>query len=291
MENIIEVRDLSKSYKEFSLKEVSFNVRRGYITGMIGPNGAGKTTIINLIMNLINRDSGTIKIFGEDNRENEVEIKQRIGFVYDTPYFYEDIKLKTISSVIAPFYRKWNEDKYRSLIKEFQLPLDKKFKDLSRGMKSKFALAIALSHEAELIIMDEPTSGLDPVFRRELLDILSDIIQDENKAVLFSTHITSDLERTADYITFINDGKLIFSSEKDEVINNWGIIKGSDDILKNEYGKLIKGYRKTDYGVEALTDKMDKAKESFDASVVIETAALEDIMYFMKKGARNAGTD
>ena len=242
MENILEINDLQKNYKNFSLNNITFSLPAGYICGMIGPNGAGKTTIIKAIMNLIPRDGGTINVFGMDNIINEVDIKARIGFVYDNPDFYQDSKLKTIRSVVAPFYKQWDNNKFSDFMDSFQLPLNQKFKTLSQGMKMKFWLAIALSHNADLILLDEPTSGLDPVFRREFLEMLSEIIQDEKKSVLFSTHITSDLERIADYITFIMNGNLVFSKPKDEILEEWGIVKGGDELLNNEYKKFHKGF-------------------------------------------------
>ncbi|MDQ1353611.1 MAG: type transport system ATP-binding protein, partial [Acidobacteriota bacterium] len=176
MENILEIKSLRKEYKGFTLNDISFALPYGYIMGLIGPNGAGKTTTIKLIMNLLRRNNGEIKIFGKDNREHEMEIKSRIGFVYDTPTFYEHLTLKQMKTIIAPFYKSWDEAMFQRYMKEFELSLKAKVRTLSRGMHMKFALALALSHHAELIIMDEPTSGLDPVFRRELLDILSALI-------------------------------------------------------------------------------------------------------------------
>ena len=224
MEYAIEIQGLKKKYKGFFLDDVSFNVPQGYIMGLIGPNGAGKTTIIKLIMNLIKRNAGEIRVFGKDNIQHEAEIKARIGFVYDVPPFFEDVRLKDLKSAIAPFYVKWNDKIFLKIAEEFDLNLEKKFKKVSHGMKMKFALALALSHEADLILMDEPTAGLDPVFRFELLDRLSALIQDEKKTVLFSTHITSDLERIADFITFINDGHIIFSTDKDDILDNWNLL-------------------------------------------------------------------
>lgn len=285
MSNILEITGLNKKYKDFLLNDISFSLPRGYICGMIGPNGAGKTTIIKLIMNLIRRDSGEIKVFGLDNITNEVEIKSKIGFVYDSPDFYSDAKLSSIKSIVAPFYTEWNDDKFAELAKSFDLPLGKKFKSLSQGMKMKFWLAIALSHNADLILLDEPTAGLDPVFRREFLEILSDIIQDENKSILFSTHITSDLDRIADYITFIMDGCLVFSKTKEEVFDNWGVVKGSDEILKPEHKSIIKGYKKTNFGVEALTSDISAAQQIFTGNTVFEKITLEDIMFYMKKNS------
>jgi len=218
----LEVRNLRKRYKGFTLDGVSFTVPAGTIMGLVGANGAGKTTIIKLILNLVRRDGGAIEVFGRDLLAHEKEIKARIGFVHETPAFVEDAHLKDLVAAVAPFYPKWDGSLFRSLATEFGLPLDKKFKKLSHGMKMKFSLALA--HGADLLILDEPTSGLDPVFRRELLERLSEILQDEGKAVLFSTHITSDLEKTADYITFIHDGALVFSLPKDDVRDSWAVI-------------------------------------------------------------------
>jgi len=211
MSNALEIKSLRKAYKGFALKDVSFVLPKGSIMGLVGPNGAGKTTIIKLILNLVARQAGEIKVFGLDNLADEKAVKTRIGFVHETPALVEDVALKDIASATAPFYPRWDNALFQSLLAEFELPPGQKFKKLSHGMKMKFSLALALCHDADLLVLDEPTSGLDPVFRRELLERLSGVIQDEGKAVLFSTHITSDLERTADYITLIHDGAVVFS--------------------------------------------------------------------------------
>lgn len=288
MENILEIKSLRKEYnKGFTLNNISFALPYGYIMGLIGPNGAGKTTTIKLIMNLLRRNSGEIKIFGKDNREHEMEIKSRIGFVYDTPTFYEHLTLKQMKSIIAPFYKSWDEAIFQRYMKEFELSLKAKISTLSRGMHMKFALALALSHHAEFIIMDEPTSGLDPVFRRELLDILSSLIQDERKSILFSTHVTSDLERIADYITFIHKGEVVFSRTRDEVFENYGIVKGGKELLTAENDSLFTGVREHQYGIEALTSNLPEARKKFKDGVVIEKATLEDIMFYTGKGGGN----
>jgi len=287
MENIIEIKSLRKEYDGFTLEDVSFELPYGYIMGLIGPNGAGKTTTIKLIMNLLRRNSGEINVFGKDNLEHEMEIKSRIGFVYDTPTFYEHLNLKQMKSIIAPFYTNWDEAMFQGYIREFELPLKRKIKALSRGMLMKFALAIALSHHAELIIMDEPTSGLDPVFRRELLDILSALIQDEKKSILFSTHVTSDLERIADYITFINKGKVVFSRTRDEILESYGVVKGGKELLREENNGLFAGLREHKYGFEALTPNLQEARRKFKTGAVIEKATLEDIMFYTGKGGGN----
>ena len=284
MENVLEVKSLRKEYKDFALKDISFRLPRGFIMGLIGPNGAGKTTIIKLIMNLIRRKAGEIKVFGMDNREHEAEIKSRIGFVYEVPCFFEDVLLKDIKASFAPFYVKWDENVFLALMEEFELPMTKKFKHLSQGMKTKFALALALSHDADFIIMDEPTTGLDPVFRRELLEKLSRMIQDEKKSVLFSTHITSDLDRIADYITFIRDGEIVLSCDKDELLENWGIVRAGRELLDDEYRPYFKSIRAGEYGVNALTSNAREARKKFPSDVVIEKPTLEDLMVFMEEG-------
>lgn len=220
MNNVLDIKDLRKDYGDFCLQDISFSLPEGYIMGLIGPNGAGKTTTIKLIMNLIKKNGGIIEIFGKDSIDHEVEVKSKIGFVYDNPNYYDHLNLRQIKNIIAPFYSTWDEAGFMNLADKFNLPLRKVIKKFSRGMVMKAAIAIALSHHADFIIMDEPTSGLDPVFRRELLELLHELLQSEKKSILFSTHITSDIEKIADFITFILDGKIIFSSRKDEVLEN-----------------------------------------------------------------------
>lgn len=287
MDNILEVKNLTKKYKGFKLDNVSFQLQKGYIMGFIGPNGAGKSTTIKLIMNLIKKNAGEIKILGLDNIKNEKEIKQRIGFVYDENYFYEELNLINMKNIIAPFYKNWNDKAFNKYISDFNLPIKKKIKELSKGMKMKYSLAIALSHEAELIIMDEPTSGLDPVFRSEILDILYSIIQDENKGILFSTHITTDLEKIADYITFLNNGKIIFSDSKDNTLENYSIVKGDKLLLDGDTKKYFVGIRENSFGFEALTNNVEKVKRLFKNNALIEKASLDDIMIYTVRGYEN----
>lgn len=279
MENILEIKNLNKSYEGFSLKDVSFSLKPGFVMGFIGPNGAGKSTTIKLIMNLVKKDSGTINIFGKDNIDNEKEIKSKIGFVYDENYYYEDLTIKDMKNILSPFYKNWDNKIFDKYIKEFKLPSSKKIKDLSKGMKMKFSLAIALSHKAELIIMDEPTAGLDPVFRSELLDILYGIIQDENVSIFFSTHITNDLEKIADYITFINNGEIVFSQPKDKVLEDYAIIKGKKELLDSDIRKEFIAIRENSFGFEGLTNS-NNIKKLFNGEVIIERPSLEDIMVY-----------
>lgn len=288
METILEVKSVGRSYPGFDLKDISFSLPRGFIMGLIGPNGAGKTTIIKLIMNLLRKNNGEIRVFGLDHIKNEVEIKSRIGFVYDTPTFYEHLNLLQMKAIIAPFYKTWDDGKFKSLLRNFDLPPRKKIKTLSRGMKMKFALALALSHEAELIIMDEPTSGLDPVFRRELLDILHGLIENEQKSVLFSTHITSDLERVADFITFINRGELVFSDSKEQILESYGVIRAGKNKISMSGGlaRHVRGYRESEFGIEILTNDLAASKDILIEGVVAERASLEDIIFLTGKGLK-----
>ena len=295
MEYLLELQGVRKTYPGFTLDNVSFRIPRGYIMGLIGPNGAGKTTIIKIIMNLISKEAGDVSVFGMDHARFEDKIKSRIGFVYETPPCYNYLRLKDFASLTAGFYRQWDEKCFRRMADEFDLPLRKKIKNLSRGMKMKFAIALALSHHAELVVMDEPTSGLDPVFRREFLEILSDLLQDGDTSILFSTHITSDLERIADYITLIDNGTVLFSEEKDVILERWAIVRGGNDVFptepKSEEGApvpLFQGYRISEYGFEALTANRKQVQWRFGDQVVVERARLEDILYYLVEG-RKAG--
>lgn len=278
--NIMEIANLSKSYKDFSLKGINITLEKGYIMGFIGPNGSGKSTTIKLIMNLIKKDSGEIKIFGLDNESNNISIKERIGFVYDENYFYEELTVKEMKNVIRPFYSKWDEGTFNSYVKDFGLPLNKEIKHLSKGMKMKFSLAIALSHQAELLIMDEPTSGLDPLIRAELLDVLQSLLQDENKSIFFSTHITSDLDKVADFITFIHNGEIILSQAKDEILEEHCIVKGKIKQLNTHNQGNFIGIKQNSFGFEGLSTNKREIMKQFGDSVMIEKPTLEDIMVY-----------
>lgn len=287
MENILEVSNLKKEYDNFKLNNINFSLERGYIMGFIGPNGAGKSTTIKLIMNLIARDGGDVKIFGVDNIKNEVAVKDRIGFVYDENYYYEELSIEKMKSIVAPFYTRWDERTFNKYIKEFGLNPKTKIKELSKGMKTKFSLAVALSHNAELIVMDEPTSGLDPVFRQEILEILLNIIQDERKSIFFSTHITTDLEKIADYITFIDKGNIVFSKTKDDIMNEYKIVKGGLDVLNDSNKREFIGIKENSFGFEALTNDVEKIKKIFKGDVLFEKPSLEDIMIYSVKQNNN----
>ncbi|MEW9121112.1 MAG: ABC transporter ATP-binding protein [Thermotaleaceae bacterium] len=284
MESILELEGICKSYKDFNLNNISFELKKGYIMGFIGPNGSGKTTTIKLVMNLIKRDAGNIRVFGMDSIEHEASIKNRIGFVYDENYFFEELTLLEMKNIIVPFYKNWDEQVFLKYIADFNLPLKNKIKTLSKGMRMKYSLALALSHHAELIIMDEPTSGLDPIFRNELLGILASLMEDENKGILFSTHITTDLDKIADYITFIHKGEIVFTLPKEEISDNYGIVKGRKELLDSDLRKEFVGMRESNYGFEGLTKNMTSMKKRFREEAIIERASLEDIMLYTVRG-------
>lgn len=282
MDNILYVDNLCKKYKNFKLNNVSLQLPKGFIMGLIGENGAGKTTLIKLIMNLVKKDSGDIKVFDKDNLKFEREIKDRIGFVYDEVCYYDHMSLKENGNMVSMLYSKWDKDKFNYYLNKFELNKDKKLKELSKGMRMKFSLCIALSHGAEFIIMDEPTVGLDPVVRSEVLEELQSLMENENMGVLISTHITSDLEKIADYITFIKDGSIIFSKSKDEIMESYKIIKGDCNILTKEVEKHFEGISKNRFGFEGLTSQVDKVREILGDNIVVDRATIEDIMILKK---------
>lgn len=288
MEDVVVFDQVSKRYRDFRLNRLTFSIKKGYIHGFIGRNGAGKTSTIKLMMNLIKRDEGSIEIFGLDNRLHEKEIKQRIGFVYGDSHFYEDLTLERMKRLVASFYRSWDEGAYRRYLNLFDLPAEKKIKHLSKGMKTKYAIALALSHNADLVVMDEPTSGLDPVVRREILELMSEVIQEEEKTVFFSTHITSDLEHVADYITFIHDGEIRFSLPKDDVYEKFALVKGGRELLDAEARKLFVGLREHPYGFEGLTDQPARARHYFQERAIFERPTLDDIMVYTIKFEKRA---
>lgn len=284
--NLLEINQVSKKFPHFTLDKISFSLPKGYIMGFIGPNGSGKTTAIKLIMNLIYKDNGNIKLFGLDNILHEKKVKEKIGFVYDENYYYEELTLLEMARITSCFYKEWDQAAFMNYLRNFQVNPKIKIKELSKGMKMKFSLAVALSHNAKLLIMDEPTSGLDPIVRNEFLDILSWIIQDEEVSVLFSTHITSDLEKIADYITFIHNGKIVFSENKDTIFDQYFLVKGENRLLNTELKSILLGWREQKFGFEGLIREKDKIPVQARAHLMIEKPSLDDIMlYTVKEGS------
>ena len=277
MRNVLEVKGLKKKLGNFELKDIKFSLTEGCITGFIGINGAGKTTTIKAILGLILKDGGNIKLFGKELDKNEKEIKNRIGIVLDDGYFYDDMTLSEMKNIIAPSYSNWDEERFLQYIKKFKLPLKQKISILSKGMRMKYSIALALSHHADLLIMDEPTSGLDPLIRTELMDILLEFMEDEGKSVFFSSHITSDLDKIADELILIDNGEIIFSEEKDLLLDSHAIVKGDKTLLNNETRKLFLKIRETEFGFEGITNEKNQVKNKMK-DVLIEKPRIEDIM-------------
>lgn len=288
MENVVEFKNVEKTFKDFSVKHIDLQVKQGFVTGFIGGNGAGKSTTIKIMMNLLRPDAGEVKVFGLDYKTHEKEIKERIGFVYDGNVFFEGLNLKDIKRIVGPAYKRWDDALFYQYVEQFDLPLNKAIKTFSKGMQMKASLAIALSHHAELIIMDEPTAGLDPIFRRELLDLLQELMLDGSRTIFFSTHITTDLDRIADYIAFIRNGKLVFNQSIHEVAENYALVKGTTDLLDRDTEQAFLHIRRSSAGFEALTDNRSNVENLFGNHVVIERASLEDIMYHLKGDTRHA---
>ena len=281
MNNILDVAGISKNFKDFRLNNISFSLPKGYIMGLVGPNGSGKTTTINLILNMLKKDSGSIHVFGMDNEKDEGRIKQDIGVVFDTVFYVDKWTVKDTEQAVSIFYDNWSHQTFMELVQRFELPLKKKVNELSRGMQMKLMLACAFSHDAKLLILDEPTSGLDPVVRAEFLEILQEYIKNGDKSVLFSTHITTDLERVADYITLLNRGELIFSGSVDELQSCYRLIKGRPEGLTMELEKQIIGLRKTEMGFEGLVAVDQTAKYQ---DCILDAATIDDIVVGMSKG-------
>ncbi len=280
-DNLLELNGVSKSFADFKLNNISFTLPKGYIMGLVGPNGAGKTTTIQLILNMLEKDAGEILVFGKDNMKSENEVKQHIGVVFDSVFYVDSWTIEDTERAVSAFYDDWKHDVFSNMIKRFGLPLGKKVRELSRGMQMKLMLACAFSHNAKLLILDEPTSGLDPVTRDEFLEILQDYIKDGERSVLFSTHITTDLERVADYITLINQGNLISSGSMEDLLANYRLIKGKPKDLTLELEKSIVVLRKTEMGFEGLISTKEAAQYK---QCVLDKATIDNIVISISKG-------
>lgn len=279
---MLRVENLSKKFDNFKLTNISFNLEEGYIMGLIGPNGSGKTTLIKLIMGLLQPDEGKIYFKGEDISKNTTEFKENIGFVYDNLYFYEHLKVKDFMNMISGFYKNFDKDKFENYLLKFNINKNLRISNLSKGQSIKLMLAKAISHEAKLLILDEPTSGLDPIFRKEMIHILQEELEGGDKSVIISTHIIQDLSRAADYITFINNGELVFSEDKDKISENYKVIKGSKEEL-DDISEMIVNRKDTAYYSEALIIDKDDIVQGEN----IQKADLEDIIYYYGKELKN----
>ena len=283
MEYAIEVRNLTKEYENFKLENVSFNVGKGTIMGFIGENGAGKSTTIKAILNLIKKDNGLITVLGKEINRNEQALKNELGIVLNDGNFNEKLNVKAINKIMKNIYKRWDDDVFYKYIEKFNIDTSKKIEEFSKGMKMKLSIAIALSHKAKILILDEATSGLDPVARDEVLDILMEFIQNEENSILMSSHITSDLEKIADYITFIHNGKIIFSENKDKLIYDMGVVKCTEKQFKTIEVQDRMFYKKGIFNYEVLIDNRDEFSKKYP-SLVINNSNLEEIMLFYIKG-------
>ena len=285
MSNVLEVSGLNKSYRNFDLSDVSFSLQEDCITGFIGINGSGKTTTINTILGLVMKNTGTIKFFGKDMDKHGEELKNRIGVVLDEGCFYDELTMKEMKSIIAPAYSSWNERDYKSYMERFSLNQCQKISALSKGMRVKFALTLALSHQADLLIMDEPTSGLDPLIRSQLMIILTDYMKQGGKSVFFSTHITSDLDKVADMIILINNGKILFQEEKDALMDAHRLVKGDNKDLTANTRKLFLSVQTSKFGFTGITNKLAQVQKSMK-DILVERTTIEDIMLGYVEGGR-----
>ncbi len=282
-ENALEVRGLTKRYKDFTLDNVSFSVPQGSIVGLIGENGAGKSTTIKAILGLVSRDGGSVLTWGSP--EIEPRIRDEIGVVFDGSNYPETLTPRQLGRVFAQTYHAWDQEIYRELLEKFQLPAHKKLKEFSKGMKMKYAISVAFSHHSRLLVLDEATSGLDPVMRDEILDMFLDFIQEEDHSILVSSHITSDLEKVADYIVFIHQGKVVFSEAKDELMENYGIVKCSPAQLAEMDQEDMVAFRKQEYECQVLV-KDRWAVEKRYPGILVAPASIDEIMLMYVKGER-----
>lgn len=276
----IEISGLTKRFDGFTLDKINLNLPKGCILGLIGENGAGKSTTIRLIMNALRKDEGTVKVLGMDNESKNFDtLKEDIGVVLDEACFPVVLNANDVNRMMKYTYRRWNEKKFAELIRRFNLPEKKTFKDFSRGMKMKLAIAVALSHDPKLLILDEATGGLDPVVRDEILEIFYDFTRQPDHSILISSHILSDLEKLCDYVAFLHDGRLLFSEEKDLLMEKYGILHCKWKELEEVPAEAIRGRKSSTYGVECLVER-----SLISPAFAVEKATIEDIMLFMVKG-------
>ena len=292
MNSALILKNVNKKYEKsnFAIKDISFSVPEGSIVGFIGENGAGKSTTMNCILNVIRRDSGTIEIFGREMTDEDIDIRENIGVVYDSNNFPEYLTAKQLADILGRIYSKWDDFCFEQFLRRFGLPESQKIKSYSRGMSMKLAIAVALSHDSKLLILDEATSGLDPIMRDEILDVLLEFVKQENHSILLSSHITSDLEKIADYIVFIHNGEIILNKTKDELIYEYGVIRCSENDFHNILSEDILSSMKKDYQIDVLI-KNRKLIEKKYKNLIVDSVSLDEIMLLLVKGERNARID
>lgn len=292
MNSTLILKNVNKKYEKsnFAIKDISFSVPEGSIVGFIGENGAGKSTTMNCILNVIRRDSGTIEIFGREMTDEDIDSRENIGVVYDSNNFPEYLTAKQLADILGRIYSKWDDFCFEQFLRRFGLPESQKIKSYSRGMSMKLAIAVALSHDSKLLILDEATSGLDPIMRDEILDVLLEFVKQENHSILLSSHITSDLEKIADYIVFIHNGEIILNKTKDELIYEYGVIRCSENDFHNILSEDILSSMKKDYQIDVLI-KNRKLIEKKYKNLIVDSVSLDEIMLLLVKGERNARID
>mgnify|MGYP000873340773 FL=1 len=292
MNSALILKNVNKKYEKsnFAIKDISFSIPEGSIVGFIGENGAGKSTTMNCILNVIRRDSGTIEIFGREMTDEDIDIRENIGVVYDSNNFPEYLTAKQLADILGRIYSKWDDFCFEQFLRRFGLPESQKIKTYSRGMSMKLAIAVALSHDSKLLILDEATSGLDPIMRDEILDVLLEFVKQENHSILLSSHITSDLEKIADYIVFIHNGEIILSKTKDELIYEYGVIRCSENDFHNILSEDILSSMKKDYQIDVLI-KNRKLIEKKYKNLIVDSVSLDEIMLLLVKGERDARID
>lgn len=287
MENILELQNLSKSYakSDFALDQISFSLPYGSILGFVGENGAGKTTTIGCILNTLRKDSGTVKLFGKEMGDGDTDIREKIGVVYDGDNFPGYWTAGKLSKVMAGLFRNWDQPLFQKYLEDFQLPPKQKIKCYSKGMTMKLAIAAALSHHPELLILDEATSGLDPVMRDDMLDVFLEFVQEENHSILLSSHITSDLEKVADYITFIHKGRLILTAPKDDLVYRYAVMRCRESQFQAVDREEVLAYRKRDMQIDVLVADGREAQRKYK-DVVVDHTSVDEIMLLLAKGER-----
>lgn len=287
MDNILELHQVCKTFPKtnFTLDHVSFSIPYGSIMGFVGENGAGKTTTIGCVLNTVSKDSGTIKIFGKELADTDTELKEKIGVVYDGDNFPAYWTAEQLSDVMQGLYANWDNDLFKKYLNDFRLLPNQKIKSYSRGMTMKLAVAAALSHHPQLLILDEATSGLDPIMRDDMLDVFLEFVQDENHSILLSSHITSDLEKIADYITFIHNGKLIMAASKNDLVYNFAVMRCKESqFLELDPGDIL-AYRKKDYQIDVLVSNANEIQRKY-RNAVIDHVSVDEIILLLVKGER-----
>lgn len=283
MENMLELKGVSKDYVGFSLKDINLTIPKGCVMGLVGENGAGKTTIMKIILNEINKKTGSIKIMGLDHIQKEKEIKEQLGVVWDDSFLSEYLTPIVVGKIMKNFYKNWDEKLYEQYLQTFQLPKNKMIKEFSSGMKMKLKIITAMSHHPQLLLLDEPTSGLDPVVRYEILDIFREFITDEQKAILISTHITSDLEHLADYITFVKNGQIILSKEKDILLEQYGIYRCTKEEFEKIENQDYVYYKKNKYEYDVLVEDKQIFQRKYQVEA-LDKPTIEEMMIICSKG-------